>query len=201
MYISFFKRIIDILLSAAGIIIISPLLLVVIILLLYANKGKPFFVQERPGKNEKPFKLIKFKTMSDKRDSKGNLLSDKERMTKVGIFLRGYSLDELPQLFNVLAGSMSLVGPRPLLYKYIPLYSETQRKRHDLKPGITGLAQVNGRNSISWTKKFEYDVEYVENVSFLLDLKILYSTVIRVINRHGINQSAERPMLPFNGSN
>ncbi|MCF8267382.1 MAG: sugar transferase [Ignavibacteriales bacterium] len=201
MYISFFKRIIDILLSAAGIIIISPLLLVVIILLLYANKGKPFFVQERPGKNEKPFKLIKFKTMSDKRDSKGNLLSDKERMTKVGIFLRGYSLDELPQLFNVLAGSMSLVGPRPLLFKYIPLYSETQRKRHDLKPGITGLAQVNGRNSISWTKKFEYDVEYVENVSFLLDLKILYSTVIRVINRHGINQSAERPMLPFNGSN
>jgi len=201
MYISFFKRIIDILLSAAGIIIISPLLLVVIILLLYANKGKPFFVQERPGKNEKPFKLIKFKTMSDKRDSKGNLLSDKERMTKVGIFLRGYSLDELPQLFNVLAGSMSLVGPRPLLFKFIPLYSETQRKRHDLKPGITGLAQVNGRNSISWTKKFEYDVEYVENVSFLLDLKILYSTVIRVINRHGINQSAERPMLPFNGSN
>lgn len=201
MYKSFLKRVIDFSLSFIGLILILPLLLLIIILLLVVNRGNPFFVQIRPGKNEKPFKLIKFKTMTDEKDEQGELLPDKKRITKFGSFLRNYSLDELPQLINVLKGDMSLVGPRPLLFKYIPLYNERQRKRHKVRPGITGLAQVNGRNAISWAQKFEYDIEYVENLSFLLDVKILYKTFLKVVKKQGINQSSERPMVPFDGTN
>jgi lipopolysaccharide/colanic/teichoic acid biosynthesis glycosyltransferase len=171
------------------------------LILLFTNGRKVFYIQPRPGKNEKPFYLYKFKTMSDKKDKNGDLLPDVERITKFGAFLRKFSMDEIPQLFNVLKGDMSLVGPRPLLFKYIPLYNERQRKRHLVRPGITGLAQVSGRNTISWEKKFEYDVQYVENVSLFLDLKILSKTFVKVIAGQGINQSPERPMQPFNGFN
>jgi lipopolysaccharide/colanic/teichoic acid biosynthesis glycosyltransferase len=160
-----------------------------------------FFFQERPGMNQKPFNIIKFKSMTDEKDENGNLLPDIERITKFGAIVRKLSIDELPQLINVLKGDMSLVGPRPLLFKYIPLYSEEQLRRHEVRPGITGWAQVNGRNSISWTQKFALDVEYVDKVSFLMDCKILLLTVKKVLIREGINQSAERPMQPFNGTN
>ena len=176
-------------------------ILIITILLYFQNKGTPFFFQERPGKNAKPFKIIKFKTMTDEKDENGVLLPDNKRITKLGGFIRKWSLDELPQLFNVLMGTMSLVGPRPLLFKYIPLYSEEQNRRHEVRPGITGWAQVNGRNSISWTKKFELDLYYVDYISFVLDLKILWMTFLKVIKREGITQSAERPMQPFNGNN
>ncbi|GAB3203725.1 lipopolysaccharide/colanic/teichoic acid biosynthesis glycosyltransferase [Pontibacter aydingkolensis] len=201
MYITWFKRIIDIAISVLVISFLMPVFVVLIILLWFNNNGKPFFFQQRPGKGEREFFIIKFKTMTDEKDAKGSLLPDNQRITAIGKFVRKTSLDELPQLINVLKGDMSLVGPRPLLYKYIPLYTVEQRRRHEVKPGITGWAQVNGRNSISWTKKFDYDIEYVNNVSFKLDAKILWLTFQKVLKREGINQSAERPMQPFNGNN
>jgi lipopolysaccharide/colanic/teichoic acid biosynthesis glycosyltransferase len=201
MYRIFFKRAIDFGISAVALLIGSPLLFIVYIILRYQNKGKAFFFQERPGFNQQPFKIIKFKTMTDEKDANGVLLPDNQRITKIGGIVRKLSIDELPQLINVIKGDMSLVGPRPLLFKYIPLYSKEQLRRHEVKPGITGWAQVNGRNSISWTQKFEYDSYYVSNVSFLLDLKIVGLTVLKVIKKEGVNQSDERPMLPFDGAN
>lgn len=201
MYKCFFKYILDFTVSFIGLLIISPVLLIVTIVLVIQNKGTPFFLQTRPGKNQKAFKIIKFKTMTDERDSDGNLLPDIDRMTKLGKIIRKLSIDELPQFLNVIKGDMSLIGPRPLLFKYIPLYSQEQLRRHEVKPGITGWAQVNGRNSISWTKRFELDVDYVDNLSFLLDIKILYLTVLKVIKREGVNQQEDRPMLPFDGKN
>lgn len=201
MYKGVFKRLIDIIVSLCVIIILSPIILIVTVILFIANDGKPFFFQARPGKNEKQIKIFKFRSMNEKKDAQGNLLPDNQRLTKVGKFIRKTSIDELPQLFNVLIGDMSLVGPRPLLFKYIPLYSEEQRRRHNVRPGITGLAQVKGRNSISWAKKFSYDVEYVDNISFALDMKILWWTFLKVVKQEGVNQSADRPMQPFNGNN
>jgi lipopolysaccharide/colanic/teichoic acid biosynthesis glycosyltransferase len=165
------------------------------------NDGEPFFLQERPGFKEQKFKVIKFRSMNNKKDSDGTLLPDNLRLTSVGKLVRKTSIDELPQLINVLKGDMSLVGPRPLLFKYLPLYSKEQRRRHDVKPGITGLAQVNGRNRITWTEKFSHDVYYVDNISFILDIKILFLTLKKVLVREGINQTEDRPMLPFNGKN
>jgi undecaprenyl phosphate N,N'-diacetylbacillosamine 1-phosphate transferase len=201
MYKIFFKRLIDVVTAFLGLVILSPLFIVVTIGLVFVNDGKPFFFQVRPGKDQKAFKIIKFKSMSDKKDADGNLLPDYLRITKLGGFVRRASIDELPQLINVLKGDMSLVGPRPLLFKYIPLYSAEQLRRHDARPGITGWAQVNGRNSISWTDKFSYDVYYVDHVSFMLDIKILFKTFIKVVKREGINQSSQLSMPPFNGSN
>ncbi|MCC5922060.1 MAG: sugar transferase [Cyclobacteriaceae bacterium] len=201
MYQHFFKRLIDFLAAFFGLLVLLPFLIPVAIILSIQNRGPIFFFQERPGKDEKAFHIIKFKSMNDRKDENGNLLPDNVRLTKFGNFIRKLSIDELPQLVNVLKGDMSLVGPRPLLFKYIPLYSEEQRKRHLVRPGITGWAQVNGRNSISWAKKFAYDVEYVNNLSFLLDMKILFLTVKKVVVREGVNQSEERPMFPFDGSN
>ena len=201
MYQNFIKRILDIIASFFLLIVVIPVILLLSVLLIFQNKGTPFFFQDRPGQYEKKFRIIKFKTMTDDMDKKGILLPDNERITKLGSFIRNTSLDELPQLFNVFIGNMSLVGPRPLLFKYLPLYSKDQKKRHAVKPGITGWAQVNGRNAISWSKKFEYDVYYVNNISFLLDLKILWMTIAKVIKKEGVNQSDSRPMQPFNGSN
>jgi undecaprenyl phosphate N,N'-diacetylbacillosamine 1-phosphate transferase len=201
LYQLYFKRMIDVTVSLAALVILFPVILLVTILLLYVNKGLPFFFQERPGKDEKPIYIIKFKSMTDRRDSDANLLPDNQRLTKLGRFIRKTSIDELPQLVNVLRGDMSLVGPRPLLFKYIPLYSEEQKKRHQVRPGITGWAQVNGRNSISWCEKFKLDVYYTENLSFTLDIKILFLTVLKVVKKEGVNQSAERSMMPFNGYN
>lgn len=201
MYKSFFKHIFDFILSLIGLIVISPVLFLVGLLLVVQNKGTPFFLQARPGKNQKPFKIIKFKTMTDARDDKGNLLPDMERMTYLGKIIRQLSIDELPQLINVLKGDMSLIGPRPLLFQYIPLYSPEQLRRHEVRPGITGWAQVNGRNAISWTRKFELDIEYVNNLSVWMDIRILFLTLRKVLIREGINQSNERPMMPFNGFN
>jgi undecaprenyl phosphate N,N'-diacetylbacillosamine 1-phosphate transferase len=201
MYFKFFKRGLDILISSLILIFLFPIFILVSLVLIYVNKGKPFFFQKRPGFKEKQIYIIKFKSMTDEKDSAGNLLPDIERMTSFGNFLRKTSIDELPQLVNVLKGDMSLVGPRPLLFKYIPLYSEDQRRRHNVKPGITGLAQVSGRNSISWTDKFKHDIYYVDNLSFLLDIKILFLTFKKVLVSEGVNQSEDRPMSPFNGKN
>ncbi len=201
MYSLFFKRFLDVLISITVLVIGMPLLIVVYLILSYQNKNKAFFFQERPGLHQKPFHIIKFKTMTDEKDVAGNLLPDAKRLTNAGKLIRKLSIDELPQLINVLKGDMSLIGPRPLLYKYMPLYSEVQLRRHEMRPGITGWAQINGRNSISWTKKFEYDIYYIDNVSFLLDIKILWMTFLKVIQTHGVNQSVDRPMNPFNGSN
>lgn len=201
MYKNYFKRGIDFYAALLGLIVLSPLLLTIALLLAFQNKGTPFFFQQRPGMHQKPFKIIKFKTMTDERSANGDLLPDNLRLTKLGALVRKASIDELPQLVNVLKGDMSLIGPRPLLYKYIPLYSQEQLRRHKVRPGITGWAQVNGRNSISWTAKFKYDVEYVNRMSFALDIKILLMTLSRVVKREGINQSEERPMQPFNGNN
>lgn len=201
MYRMLFKRVFDIAISLTLLLLLSPIILILTLLLYIANQGKPFFFQARPGYKEREFKVVKFKSMNDKRDAEGNLLPDIQRMTKVGSFIRKTSLDELPQLFNVLKGDMSLVGPRPLLFKYLPLYSPDQRRRHDVRPGITGLAQVSGRNAISWTQKFAHDIDYVNRLSLLLDLQILFKTVKKVLVSEGINQTAERPMEPFNGSN
>ncbi|MDR8390265.1 sugar transferase [Aliifodinibius sp. S!AR15-10] len=201
MYRLFLKRLFDIVISVFVMLLTSPLLVLIFIALMIQNNGEVFFYQRRPGLREKPFSLIKFKTMTDERDENGELLPDIERITLIGSWIREMSFDELPQLMNVLKGDMSLIGPRPLLYKYIPLYSDQQRRRHEVKPGITGWAQVNGRNSISWTKKFELDLYYVENLSFTLDMKILWLTVLKVLKREGINQSETRPMKPFNGNN
>ena len=201
MYKRIFKRVIDLIVAFLALLILAPLIGLVTLLLYSQNKGKPFFFQERPGQFKKPFYIIKFKTMTDEKDAEGNLLPDNLRITKFGGWVRKLSIDELPQLINVLKGEMSLVGPRPLLFKYMPLYTAEQLRRHEVKPGITGWAQVNGRNSISWTQKFSLDVEYVDKVSFLMDCKILLLTVKKVLIREGINQSAERPMQPFNGTN
>lgn len=200
-YIHFFKRLIDLVLAIIGLVILSPVFIVVSIGLYFVNEGKPFFFQERPGKDEKLFHIIKFKSMSDKKDSQGNLLPDAQRLTKLGVLIRKTSLDEIPQLLNVLKGDMSIVGPRPLRTYYLPLYNEEQKKRHHVKPGITGWAQVNGRNAISWTQKFKYDVWYVENISFMLDLKIVFLTVKKVMVREGISQEGKATTEAFNGSN
>lgn len=200
MYNFFFKRIIDFSCAVIGLLLLSPLFVIVTIGLYFANQGKPFFFQLRPGKNEKIFKIIKFKTMNDKKDSQGNLLSDAERLTKVGMFVRKASLDEIPQLLNVLKGEMSLIGPRPLLPEYLSLYNEEQKRRHEVKPGITGWAQVNGRNTISWEQKFEYDVWYVKNLSFLLDIKILFLTIKKVFKSEGINSKGSVTTEVFKGN-
>jgi lipopolysaccharide/colanic/teichoic acid biosynthesis glycosyltransferase len=200
MYNCFFKRIFDFLVALIGLILVSPIFLIVTICLYFANQGKPFFFQLRPGKDGVIFKIIKFKTMNDRKDSIGKLLPDAERLTKIGVFVRKTSLDELPQLLNVIKGDMSLVGPRPLLPEYLPLYTEKQNRRHDVKPGITGWAQVNGRNAISWDKKFEYDVWYVGHISFFLDLKIFFLTVKKVLVREGINMVNVATTEPFKGN-
>lgn len=200
MYTRFFKRFFDFTIAILGLLILSPIFLIVTIFLCIANNGKPFFFQARPGKDEKLFKIIKFKSMNDKKDKAGNLLSDAERMTKVGAFVRKTSLDELPQLINVLKGEMSLIGPRPLLIQYLPLYNATQKKRHQVRPGITGWAQVNGRNAISWQQKFQYDVEYVDNLSFTLDLKILFLTLKKVVIKEGISQEGQATIEEFKGN-
>lgn len=199
MYKYFFKPLFDICFTIIGLILAFPLLLLVTIGLCFANYGKPFFYQIRPGKNGKLFKIIKFKTMNDKKDAKGNLLSDEFRLTKIGKFVRKTSLDEVPQLLNVLKGDMSIVGPRPLLPEYLPLYSQIQNRRHKVKPGITGWAQVNGRNAISWQQKFAFDVWYVDNISFLLDLKIVFLTAKKVIMKEGINSQGQFTTQPFKG--
>jgi len=201
LYRRFFKRLFDLVIALLGLIVLSPLFLILWIWLSIANKGAgAFFVQERPGKDEKIFKLIKFKTMNDERDEKGNLLPDSERLTRIGRFVRSLSLDELPQLINVLKGDMSLVGPRPLLIQYLPLYDEMQRRRHEVRPGMTGWAQVNGRNAISWQEKFAYDVWYVDHLSLSLDIKILLKTIEKVFKREGINSETHVTMEPFNGN-
>ncbi|AZA99829.1 sugar transferase [Chryseobacterium joostei] len=201
MYKNFFKRLIDFILSLSLLIIFSPIFLFVMIGLLFANQGKPFFFQKRPGKNGKIFKIVKFKTMNDKKDKNGNLLSDAERLTAIGNFIRKTSLDEIPQLINVLKGDMSVIGPRPLLPEYLPLYSHEQKRRHDVRPGITGWAQVNGRNAISWTKKFELDVWYVDHLSFSLDVKIFFLTIKKVFIREGISQEGQVTTEGFKGNN
>ena len=186
MYKHFFKRLIDFCIVFMALLVICPFLLVITVWLHFANKGAgAFFFQERPGKDEKIFKVIKFKSMTDERDAEGNLLPDRERLTKVGKFVRATSIDELPQLINVLKGDMALIGPRPLLVKYLPYYTERERLRHSVRPGITGWAQVNGRNNITWDNKLECDAYYAENVSFLFDIKILFLTIYKVIKREG----------------
>jgi undecaprenyl phosphate N,N'-diacetylbacillosamine 1-phosphate transferase len=201
MYRSFIKRIFDFSLGTVLFILVSPIIIITYCILWKQNKGKVFFFQERPGYKTRKFKIIKFKTMTDQRDKQGKLLPDHERITKMGSIIRKYSIDELPQLLNVLKGDMSLVGPRPLLFKYIPLYSKVQLQRHEVLPGVTGWAQINGRNSISWTEKFDLDVYYVRHVSFLLDIKILCMTLMKVIKKEDINQGKQTTMLPFNGKN
>jgi len=201
MYRRFFKRFFDIVFASTGLIIFSPLFLILWIVLSIANKGAGvFFLQERPGKDEKIFKVIKFKTMNDRRDENGILLPDSERLTKIGRLVRSLSLDELPQLINVLKGDMALVGPRPLLVKYLSLYSKEQSRRHEVRPGITGWAQVNGRNAISWQEKFAYDVWYVDHISLSLDIKILLKTLEKVFKREGINSGTKATMEPFSGN-
>ena len=203
-YISLVKRPIGFIGALIALIILSPIFLATMILLFFANKNGfkgIFFTQDRPGKNEKIFKALKFKTMTDERDAEGNLLPDADRLTKVGKIIRSTSIDELPQLINILKGDMAFIGPRPLLPKYLPLYNETQRHRHDVTPGMSGWAQVNGRNNISWTKKFELDVWYVEHCSLLLDVKILFMTVMKVLKRADINKDGFVVTEPFNGHN
>ena len=200
MYKNFIKRLIDFTLSLFGFILILPIFILVAILLFFANGGKPFFFQFRPGKNEKIFKIIKFKTMNDKRDANGNLLPDAERLTAIGNFVRKTSLDEIPQLLNVIKGDMSLIGPRPLLVEYLPLYNEEQKRRHEVRPGITGWAQVNGRNAISWRQKFELDIWYIDNISFALDIKIIYLTLLKVLKHDGINADNSATMEKFTGN-
>ena len=202
MYEHFLKRLFDFCISLVAIIVLSPILVVVTIWLHFANKGAgAFFTQERPGKDAKIFRVIKFKTMTDERDADGNLLPDVQRLTRVGKVVRSLSLDELPQLFNVLKGDMALIGPRPLLVKYLPLYTKEQMRRHEVRPGITGWAQVNGRNAITHTKKFEYDVWYVDHLSFALDVKILWMTVLNVLRRKDISTAGEATAPTFNGHN
>jgi lipopolysaccharide/colanic/teichoic acid biosynthesis glycosyltransferase len=200
MYKKIIKRFLDFVIALIGLVLILPLFVLVIVGLFFVNHGKPFFFQIRPGKNGRLFKIIKFKTMNDKKDSEGNLLSDEYRLTKIGAFVRKTSLDEIPQLLNVLKGDMSLIGPRPLLPEYLPLYNESQRRRHKVKPGITGWAQVNGRNAISWKQKFEYDVWYVKNISFVLDCKILFLTIKKVFKREGITADNSVSTEVFKGN-
>lgn len=200
MYKSFFKPLIDFIAALVAFVVLSPLFIIVTMLLFLGNQGKPFFVQPRPGKRGKVFRILKFKTMNDRKDGQGNLLPDAERLTLIGRIVRKTSLDEIPQLLNVLIGDMSLIGPRPLLVEYLPLYNETQRRRHETKPGITGWAQVNGRNAISWEQKFDYDVYYVDNISFLLDIKIILLTFVNVFRGKGISQQGSATMEKFKGS-
>ena len=202
MYKHFWKRVIDFTLSLLALAILWPILLLIAIWLHFANKGAgAFFFQERPGKDGKIFRVIKFKTMTDERDSKGDLLSDAARLTKVGKLVRSTSLDELPQLINVLKGDMALIGPRPLLIQYLPLYNKEQARRHEVRPGITGWAQVNGRNAISWARKFELDVWYVDNISFVIDLKVIVWTIKKVLFREDINSATSATVEGFNGHN
>jgi undecaprenyl phosphate N,N'-diacetylbacillosamine 1-phosphate transferase len=200
MYKNFFKRGIDLIGSLIGLLLLSPVFIIVTLTLFFANEGKPFFFQIRPGKNGRLFKIIKFKTMTDKQDSNGNLLNDSERLTKTGTFVRKTSLDEIPQLLNVLLGEMSLIGPRPLLVEYLPLYSSVQNRRHELRPGITGWAQVNGRNAISWENKFEHDVWYVNNCSFILDCKIIAISIKKVFLAENISANDNVTMDEFKGN-
>jgi len=201
-YRNFLKRILDIGLSLTGLLLLSPVIIIVSIgLLIYNRRSGVFFFQDRPGKDEKIFKLVKFKTMNDRKDIYGNLLPTIERTTPLGRMLRKYSLDELPQLINVVKGDMSIIGPRPLLVQYLPLYNDEQKRRHLVKPGITGWAQVNGRNAIAWSKKFELDIYYVDNLSLFLDLKIIYLTLIKVVKGSGVNSSDSNTMPTFNGNN
>ena len=202
MYKLFFKRFLDFWISLVVLICISPLLLVITVWLHFANKGTgAFFFQERPGKDGKIFKVIKFKTMTDERDANGELLPDEQRLTKVGSFIRSTSIDELPQLINVLKGDMALIGPRPLLPKYLPLYSPEQARRHEVRPGISGWAQCHGRNAISWTEKFKLDVWYVDHVSLWTDLKVIGITIMKVLKRADINEAGQATMEAFNGYN
>lgn len=206
LYILLIKRPIGFLGALVGIIILSPIMLGTMVLLFFANKNGfkgIFFTQDRPGKNEKIFKALKFKTMTDERDAEGKLLPDADRLTKVGKFIRSTSIDELPQLFNILKGDMAFIGPRPLLVQYLPLYSEEQHHRHDVTPGMSGWAQVNGRNNISWTKKFEYDVYYVRHIGLKMDLKVFFTTIRKVLGREDINSSEAgvATMEAFNGKN
>lgn len=199
-YKNFIKPFFDIIAACIGFILLFPFFAITWIVLMINNNGKAFFYQERPGKNERIFKIIKFKTMNDKTDSHGVLLPGQQRLTKTGIFIRKYSLDEIPQLLNVIKGDMSIIGPRPLLIKYLPIYNEEQKKRHLIKPGITGWAQVNGRNAISWDKKFGYDIWYVRNISLILDIKILFLTVYKVFKKDGI-YSVDNDIMPdFTGT-
>ncbi len=200
MYKKYFKRLFDIILSFIGLIIISPFFCIFAILCLFVNHGSIFYIQERPGMDNKIFKIIKFRTMNNKISSNDMLYSDIHRITKLGRFMRAFSIDELPQLLNVLKGDMSLIGPRPLLIKYIPLYSESQLKRHNVRPGMTGWTQVNGRNALSWHEKFDLDVWYVDHISFLLDIKIFLMTLLKVLSRDGINHSKDVVMRPFKGN-
>lgn len=200
MYKKYFKRFLDFSAAILGLFLLSPIFIVVTFGLFFANQGKPFFFQTRPGKNEKLFQIVKFKTMNDKKDAAGNLLSDAERLTVIGSFVRKTSLDEIPQLFNVLKGDMSIIGPRPLLVEYLSLYNETQKRRHHVKPGITGWAQINGRNAICWEDKFTLDLYYVENQSFLLDLNIIFLTFKKVFVSEGISQQGQATTTKFEGS-
>ena len=204
LYMSLVKRPIGFVGALVALILLSPVFLATIVLLFFANKGAGvFFTQDRPGKDEKIFKALKFKTMTDERDADGNLLPDADRLTPVGKFVRSTSIDELPQLINILKGDMAFIGPRPLLVKYLPLYSEEQHRRHDVTPGMSGWAQVNGRNNISWTKKFEYDVYYVDHIGAAMDIKVFFTTIKKVLMRADINQEggAEASMEAFNGNN
>lgn len=204
LYMSLVKRPIGFLGALVALILLSPVFLATIVLLFFANKGAGvFFTQDRPGKNEKIFKALKFKTMTDERDDQGNLLPDAQRLTPVGKFVRSTSIDELPQLINILKGDMAFIGPRPLLVQYLPLYSEEQHRRHDVTPGMSGWAQVNGRNNISWTKKFELDVYYVDHIGAAMDRKVFFTTIKKVLGRADINQEGGEwvTMDPFNGSN
>lgn len=201
MYKNVLKRVIDFFAALVALLLLSPVFLVVAAILFFSNAGKPFFVQLRPGKDEKIFKIIKFKTMNDKRNAQGELLPAFERITPLGKFVRKSSLDEIPQLINVLIGDMSLIGPRPLLPEYLPLYKPEQRRRHDIRPGITGWAQINGRNTISWQQKFAYDVYYVDHISFWLDVKIIFGTISKTLRAKDINADTETIMAKFNGEN
>jgi undecaprenyl phosphate N,N'-diacetylbacillosamine 1-phosphate transferase len=200
MYKKHYKRPIDFTVALLAFIFLSPVFLFVTIFLWFANGGFPFFFQLRPGLDENIFKIIKFKTMNEKKDNKGELLPDSDRLTAIGSFVRRISLDEIPQLLNVIKGDMALIGPRPLLVEYLPLYNERQKQRHAVRPGITGWAQVNGRNAISWENKFDYDVYYVNNISFLLDLKIIFTTVLKVIKSDNISSDTSVTMQKFTGS-
>ena len=200
MYRKFFKRVIDLALSFVGLVLASPVLLISILLLAINNRGKVFFIQQRPGLHGKPFNIIKFKTMNDRKDAQGNLLPDHVRLTMSGNIIRKSSIDELPQLINVLKGELSLIGPRPLLMEYMPLYNAMQARRHEVKPGITGWAQVNGRNALTWEKKFEYDLYYVDHLSFGLDLKIFFLTIFKILKTEGINSASDVTMEKFKGS-
>ena len=200
LYRNFFKLFLDFVISLVAFIIFSPLFILIAVMLSIVNRGSPFFVQLRPGKNQNGFRLIKFKTMNDRKDKNGNILPDSERLTPAGKLIRKTSLDEIPQLLNVIKGDMSLIGPRPLLVEYLPLYDDFQKRRHEVKPGITGWAQINGRNAISWKQKFVYDVWYVDNLSFLLDVKIFFRTIKKVFISEGINSATSQTMEKFIGN-